>query len=88
MNGGYRYVKKMIEKTSRMDFTSLSAYSQFVAIGIMKALREEGFKIPEDIAVAGFDDIEITSILEIPLTPLHISHHRLEKKQQRFLLTN
>ncbi len=39
-----------------------------IAIGVMKAIREEGLKIPDDIRVCGFDDIELLEHLAVPLT--------------------
>jgi DNA-binding LacI/PurR family transcriptional regulator len=39
-----------------------------IALGAMKALGELGFKVPEDVAVAGFDDAEISSHPLIQLT--------------------
>jgi LacI family transcriptional regulator len=56
-------------------FTALLAYNDISAISAMAALREAGRRIPEDVSVMGFDDIEFASIAFPPLTtirqPLH-----------------
>src|SRR5579863_6367633 len=43
-------------------FTALVAYNDISALSAMTALREAGHKVPEDISVMGFDDIELASI--------------------------
>lgn len=42
---------------SRRRFTALFAYNDISAIGAMRAIREAGLRVPEDISVMGFDDI-------------------------------
>jgi len=42
-----------------------------MAIGILKALASEGIRVPEDVAVTGFDDIFPGSLCDPPLTTVH-----------------
>jgi LacI family transcriptional regulator len=49
-------------------FTALFAFNDMTAIGAMSALREFGLKIPEDVSVVGFDDIQTASFLYPSLT--------------------
>ena len=51
-------------------FTALVAYNDISALGAMTALREAGHKVPEDVSVMGFDDIEFASIAYPPLTTI------------------
>ena len=51
-------------------FTALVAYNDISALGAMTALREAGHKVPEDVSVMGFDDIEFSSIAYPPLTTI------------------
>ncbi len=57
------------------SFTALVAFNDISALGAMTALREAGYKVPEDVSIVGFDDIEFASITYPPLTtirqPLH-----------------
>jgi len=48
--------------------TAIVAYSDFVAFGIARAIREAGLKIPADVALVGFDDTKLASCLTVPLT--------------------
>lgn len=43
-----------------------------IAIGVIKALRESGYRIPEDISIIGFDDIHFSEISTPPLTTMRI----------------
>jgi DNA-binding LacI/PurR family transcriptional regulator len=56
---------------SGAEFDAVFAGSDLIAIGAMRALNERGLKIPDDIAVAGFDDIPIASFINPPLTSVH-----------------
>ena len=47
-------------------------FNNIVAIGAVKALLESGYKIPDDIKIAGFDDIYLSSIASVPLTTMHV----------------
>ena len=40
------------------------------AIGLMRALISAGIRVPQDISVAGFDDIEFSAVVEPPLTTI------------------
>jgi len=51
--------------------------SDVVAIGAMQAIKEVGLRIPEDIAMAGFDDIPLADYFDPPLTTVHIPSYGL-----------
>jgi LacI family transcriptional regulator len=53
---GYQTTRSLLTRGQR--FTALFAFNDISAIGAMRALREAGFKVPEDISVVGFDDIQ------------------------------
>jgi LacI family transcriptional regulator len=58
--------QKLMERA--LPFTALVAYNDISALGAMSALREAGRRVPEDISVIGFDDIDFASIAYPPLT--------------------
>ncbi|HXX77453.1 MAG TPA: LacI family DNA-binding transcriptional regulator, partial [Ktedonobacteraceae bacterium] len=53
------------------DFTAIVAGSDFMAIGILRALNEHGLCVPADISLIGFDDIEFCQYTNPPLTTMH-----------------
>jgi LacI family transcriptional regulator len=48
--------------------TAIMAYNDLAAIGVMARLTELGIRVPEDISVTGFDDIEMAALARPPLT--------------------
>ena len=52
------------------EITAIFASGDSMAIGAMKAAKELGRRIPEDCAVVGFDDLEIASFCDPPLTTI------------------
>ena len=57
--------------------TALFAVNDSMAIGALRALREQGRRVPEDVAVAGFDDIDAAQHTHPPLTTARIFKERL-----------
>jgi len=54
------------------DITAIVAVNDSTAIGVMDAARRAGIRVPNDLAVVGFDDIAWASIAYPPLTTVHI----------------
>lgn len=52
---GYPFTKELLSR--HKPFTALFAYNDISAIGAIRALREHGLRVPEDVSVLGFDDI-------------------------------
>jgi DNA-binding LacI/PurR family transcriptional regulator len=48
--------------------TALFAVNNFIAIGAVRALREAGLQVPEDMAIVAFDDLPLTLLVEPYLT--------------------
>lgn len=57
MDGGYEAADKLLRR--RPDITALFAFSDLIAIGAIRAIRDMGKSCPEDISVMGFDGLDI-----------------------------
>ncbi len=57
--------------------TAIFACNDSMAIGALSALRDHGVRVPEEIALAGFDDVPIASYLTPTLTSVHVGIHNL-----------
>lgn len=55
---------------SGQAFDAIFAASDLIAIGALRALAEAGLKVPQDVAVIGFDDIPAASLTSPPLTTI------------------
>jgi LacI family transcriptional regulator len=66
---GYDGVRKALRLHPRP--TAIFASNDSTAIGALSALREEGVKIPAEMAIAGFDDIPVARYLSPSLTSVH-----------------
>ena len=67
-------------------FTALVAFNDVSALGAMAALREGGNKVPEDVSIMGFDDIEFASIAYPPLTTIRQPLHEMGASAAELLL--
>jgi len=70
IQSGYFAMKKLL--TKKVEITAIFATNDLMAIGAIKAIREEGLDVPKDISVVGFDDSEISSNNLIPLTTVRV----------------
>jgi len=69
--GAYEDMKQLLaggEKPANCYF----ADNDLIAIGVMEALREAGYRIPEDVAIVGFDDIPACEYTSTPLTTVSV----------------
>jgi LacI family transcriptional regulator, galactose operon repressor len=69
-DSGYKAARALLETRPRP--TAIFAANDSMAIGALSALREAGIAVPDDMAVAGFDDITIAHYLNPPLTSVHV----------------
>lgn len=65
---------------------AIYAYNDTMAIGVMSVLRRQGLRIPGDVALTGFDDIDVAAFLEPPLTTLRQPRHRMGVQAMQLLL--
>ncbi len=69
IDGGYAAAKKLLAE--HPEITAIFAGSDFAALGVLKAALEMGRKIPDELSVIGFDNLDIAAAqLFYPLTTL------------------
>lgn len=67
-SSGYHATHSLI--SNKIQFDALFAASDLIAIGAIRALKEAGLSVPEDVSVIGFDDIPVASFVNPPLTTI------------------
>ena len=65
---GYKVVKRLLE--SNEPFTAIVAFNDVSALGAIRALFESGTRVPEDVSVVGFDDIQSAEFQHPGLTTI------------------
>lgn len=84
MEDGYKLMKEFLELENRP--TAVFTYSDLLAIGALKALKEAKLEVPKDIALVGYDDIEFSGLLEVPLTTVHQPRYRIGEEGAKILI--
>ena len=67
---GYKQMKLLIN--SGQPFSAVFIASDVVAFGAMAAVREAGLRMPEDVAMVGFDDVMLSRYVDPSLTTVHL----------------
>jgi LacI family transcriptional regulator len=83
----YKLLKELIKKKT-LFFTGIIFISDFLAISFYKVANALGLKIPDDYSIVGFDNIDITSALNPPLTTINQSRKEIGYEAVRILLNN
>ena len=83
MENGYITTRRLIESGEK--FSAVYAVSDTLAIGACRALQEAGFRIPEDVSVAGYDGIDIGSYITPRLTTMRQPVEEMAKATVKLL---
>jgi LacI family transcriptional regulator len=78
IDGGEAAIKRLLHLEKRP--TAVMASNDLSAIGAMRAILQSGLRIPDDISIIGFDDIDFCQITQPPLTTIQISRRYLAEK--------
>jgi DNA-binding LacI/PurR family transcriptional regulator len=65
---GYNFGKNFLNLDKKPD--ALCFYNDNYAIGFMQCMLENNIRIPDDIAIVGFDDLDIAKYANVPLTTI------------------
>lgn len=66
LKGGADAARRLLDR--QPDIDGIFAASDLMALGVLPVLREAGLRVPDDVAVVGFDDIELATYADPPLT--------------------
>jgi LacI family transcriptional regulator len=83
--GGYEAMRELLAMSPRP--TAVFAANDLMAMGALLACRELGLRVPEDIALAGFDDIPAAKLVHPPLTTLNQHSHATGRRAAEILLS-
>ena len=83
---GYEAVKKYISQGKMLPDAFFSSNDE-MALGAIKAFKEEGIKVPQDVAIVGFDDVLISSYISPKLTTVRRPMYELGSFSAHMLMT-
>lgn len=84
-DSGYTAVSKLLVEGS-LNASALFCANDATAIGAIKALKDSGLRVPEDISVIGIDDIDISQYMSPSLTTVHIPLEEMGRATGRLLV--
>ncbi|HIC88761.1 MAG TPA: LacI family transcriptional regulator, partial [Anaerolineae bacterium] len=82
---GYRAIRDLMVLPDPP--TAIFAGNDFMAIGAIYALRDAGLRVPEDLAVVGYDDREVASLVRPALTTVTLPCYEMGQAAARLLLS-
>lgn len=81
---GYKGVRALLD--NGCDATAFFCADDITAIGAMKAIKEHGLRIPEDVSIASIDDIDTAQYLTPSLTTTHIPLDEMGQMAAKILI--
>lgn len=73
----YLSMREFLSRPKRLEFDAVFTGDDAAAIGVMEALEQSGLRIPQDVAVVGFNDSHHAAFLNPPLTTIKAPTHEV-----------
>lgn len=67
---GYRATRRLLERAP--EVTALFVTNDDTALGVMNAARDMGLRVPDDLSIVGFDDVDVAREMRPALTTVHV----------------
>ncbi len=83
MRSGYEAAHQIV--ASGQPFTALVVGTDHMAVGALRALREHGIRIPEDVSIVGYDNTELSAYTEPPLTTIQFKFSKQDELAVKYL---
>ena len=82
---GEQAVRVLLDER-QVEFEALAAANDFMAVDALRALQARGIRVPDDMAVVGFDNLDITRVVDPPLTTARLHNYERAKQGTELLL--
>lgn len=82
--GGRRACASLLELRPRP--TAVICGNDVLAVGAIAEIKARGLRVPDDISITGFDDINLAEVSDPRLTTIHVPHRRMGQAAARALL--
>jgi len=85
--GGYEAMQRLLDRPRSQQPTAVFAANDLCAEGAIAAIRENGLRVPEDIAVVGYDDTWFATMTQPKLTSVHMPIDEMAMRAAEMLIT-
>ncbi len=75
LEAGALALRRLMSRSPRP--TAVICGNDVLAAGVLQGARQMGLRVPDDLSITGFDDIELASVLDPGLTTVHVPHRRM-----------
>jgi DNA-binding LacI/PurR family transcriptional regulator len=75
LEGGRQVARELL--SSGFHPSAIICVNDFMAVGVLRELREQGIRVPQEISVTGFDNIRLAEFCSPPLTTAHIPREQI-----------
>jgi LacI family transcriptional regulator len=82
-DGGAKATSDLIE--SGADFSAMLASNDLMAIGALAELQSRSIAVPDEVSVAGFDDVQNAAFVSVPLTTVRVPMHEMGAERAALL---
>lgn len=83
VTGGSDGLQRLLAR--RGDLDGIFAYNDLIAVGAMRAAQSAGYRVPDDLAIVGCNDIEMSALVSPGLTTIRLDRPRLSAEAIRVL---
>jgi len=83
-DGGAELAKKLLDK--HPEVTAIFAANDVMAFGVIQAVMGRGLRIPDDLSLIGFDNLEFSSVVHPPITTIHQPKYEMGSAAVEILL--
>lgn len=78
LDGGYAAARQLLHDHSNM--TAIFCHNDLMALGAVRAIHDLGLRVPQDVAVIGFDDIQLATMATPALSTVHVDKYEIGRK--------
>jgi LacI family transcriptional regulator len=83
-DGGERALEELLQLSDPV--TAIACVNDLTALGVMRGLLRHGLRVPDDVAVVGYDDVEFAAVLATPLTSVRQPRYQIGRAAADLLL--
>lgn len=84
MEGSYGDMAEILRHAPKLP-TAFFADNDMIALGAMRALQQNGYRVPEDVSIVGFDDLPYCAVSSPPLTTVKVYNSQMGRAAVRRL---